>query len=88
MSIVNWETGRRKPYVRIMSKIIQFLGYNPIPTGGTIGERLVAHRKFRGLTQREFAREIGVDPVTLSRWELGERVPEGVFLEAVKGYFK
>ena len=53
MRIVNWETGRRKPHVRIMSKIIQFLGFNPLPTGSTIGEHLVAHRKSRGLTQKE-----------------------------------
>jgi len=84
MSVVFWENGQRKPYVRSMGKIIQFLGYNPIPTGTTIGERLVAHRKSRGLTQKEFARQIGVDPCTLSRWELGERKPEGAFLKAVK----
>ena len=87
MSVVFWENGQRKPYVRSMGKIIQFLGYNPIPTGTTIGERLVAHRKSRGLTQKEFARQIGVNPCTLSRWELGERKPEGAFLKAVKVHF-
>ena len=67
-----------------MGKTVNFFGFNPLPTGSTIGERLVAHRKSRGLTQREFARELGVDPGTLSRWELGERKPEGRFKKVLK----
>ena len=69
-----------------MGEIIQFLGHRPIPTGGAIGERLVAHRKSRGITQKEFARKLGVDPGTLSRWERGSRKPEGVLLKTVESF--
>ena len=58
--------------------------YNPIPTGTTIGERLVDHRKSRGITQKEFAHELGVDPCTLSRWERDEREPKGRFSKILR----
>jgi transcriptional regulator with XRE-family HTH domain len=32
-------------------------------------------RRVAGVTQAQLAREIGVDPMTVSRWERGERVP-------------
>jgi transcriptional regulator with XRE-family HTH domain len=62
-----------------MAKVVEFLGYNPLPTGATIAEQLVAHRKARGLTQKIFARELGIDPSTLAKWERGEREPKGRF---------
>jgi transcriptional regulator with XRE-family HTH domain len=75
MSIVNWEVGHSTPRINRVPDVIRFLGCNPLPTGGTIAERLVAHRKARGITQKEFARELGIDPSTLARWERGEREP-------------
>ena len=44
-------------------------GYDWTPP--TIGQRLVAWRKAQGLSQRELARQIGLDPGTLSRIEQG-----------------
>ena len=62
-----------------MPKIIEFLGYNPRP-GRNWAERFVFGRTVLGLSQRESARRIGVDPSTLARWERGEREPAGAFL--------
>jgi transcriptional regulator with XRE-family HTH domain len=36
---------------------------------------MVRHRMTHGLTQKESARRIGVDPSTLARWERGELEP-------------
>jgi len=83
MSIVNWERGHSAPRINRMANVIRFLGYNPLPTGETIGERLVSHRKSHGLTQKEFAHELGVDPSTLARWERDERKPSGAFLTKI-----
>ena len=71
LTVVNWEKGHTEPRINHMAGIVRFLGFNPLSGGGTIAERLVAHRKSRGITQKELAREIGVDPGTLARWELG-----------------
>jgi transcriptional regulator with XRE-family HTH domain len=79
LTVANWETGRSSPRIIHMSGVVRFLGFNPLPTGSTIGEQLVACRKSRGLTQKDFARELGVDPSTLARWERGERKPAGRF---------
>lgn len=77
MAVVNWERGYRAPSVNHMAGIVKFLGFNPLPKGDALAQRLVHHRKARGITQSQFASQIGVDPSTLARWERGERLPEG-----------
>ena len=73
LTLVNWEKGHFTPRVNRMAGVVRFLGYNPLPTGATIAEQLVAHRKARGLTQKNFACELEVDPSTLAKWERGDR---------------
>ncbi|MCX6968035.1 MAG: helix-turn-helix transcriptional regulator [Verrucomicrobia bacterium] len=88
LTLVNWEKGHFSPRVNHMAGVVQFLGYNPLPTGSTIAEQLVAHRKAHGLTQKNFARELGVDPSTLAKWERGDREPKGNFLERILSAMK
>jgi transcriptional regulator with XRE-family HTH domain len=83
LTVVNWEKGHRTPHIKHMPAIIRFLGYNPLPICSTIAERLVAHRKSCGRSQKEFAREPGVDPSTLARWESGKREPRGQHAEVI-----
>jgi len=83
MSIVNWEKGHRSPRVNHMAGVVQFLGFNSFQNGDTMAHRLVSHRKALGMTQKEFAQQIGVNPSTLARWERGEREPTANFLNHV-----
>ena len=69
-----------------MPAIIDFLGYNPLPPAKTLAEQLVRRRTGLGLSQKESAGRIGVDPGTLAKWERGEREPSGGFLERVKRF--
>jgi transcriptional regulator with XRE-family HTH domain len=39
-----------------------------------------------GLTQKELAKRLGVDPGTLAGWERSEPEPAGRFLEAVERF--
>ena len=87
MSIVNWERGHTIPRITHMAGVTRFLGCNPFPSAGTLAERLLNRRKASGITQKEFAREIGVDPGTLGRWERGERTPTGEFRKNVDAAF-
>jgi transcriptional regulator with XRE-family HTH domain len=83
-SIVNWENNLSKPKVSHMPAIIHFLGYNPLPPSKGWTDRLVHVRTALGLSQRDAAARIGVDPCTLARWERGEREPNGAFATAAK----
>jgi site-specific DNA recombinase len=78
-SIHNWETNVSKPSLQYMPAIIRFLGYNPVPPGDGWAERLVQCRTALGLSQKESAKQLGVDASTLARWERGEREPVGAF---------
>jgi transcriptional regulator with XRE-family HTH domain len=69
MSIVNWEKGHRTPRVTHMAGVVEFLGFNPFQNRDNLAHRLVNYRKALGVTQKEFAGQLGVDPSTLARWE-------------------
>ena len=85
-SVVNWEANRCNPEIRYMPPIIRFLGYDPLPHVTTLGERLVWRRITLGLTKKEAAQSLAVDPGTLAKWERGEREPVGRFLDLVKRF--
>lgn len=70
-SLVNWEKGWREPELRFMPAIIHFLGYDPTASEPTssIGERLKAIRRARGLSRQKLAELIGIDESTLWKWE-------------------
>ncbi|MDR3405055.1 MAG: helix-turn-helix transcriptional regulator [Chthoniobacter sp.] len=83
-TVTNWDKGYTAfPQINHISGVVKFLGFNPLPNGDTLAQRLINHRKALGTTQKEFARQLGVDPSTLARWERGERVPTGKLLERV-----
>jgi transcriptional regulator with XRE-family HTH domain len=84
--VFNWEAQISKPEIRYMPAIIAFLGYNPLPEVTTIGERLVRQRTTLGLTQKDAAERVGVDPSTLAKWERGERQLAGTFLVSVERF--
>jgi len=73
-TIWNWESHKSSPQVHDRPRIIEFLGYDPSPEPSTLAEKLLAARTDNGLTQKEMAKRLGVDPTTLSRLERG-RVP-------------
>ncbi len=76
LSIVNWELNRNTPEFRHLPAIIGFLGYDPRPIPTSLPKRLTWFREGKGWNQQRFARELGVDPTTLARWERGERAPQ------------
>ena len=71
-SIWNWENNATTPLFPYWPAIIEFLGYNPLPKPQTPAEQLVQARKIQGLSQKEMAKRLAVDPSTLARRERGE----------------
>ncbi len=73
-SITNWENNRTTPRLYLLPKIIEFLGFNPLQSNATgLGERIKQYRIQKGLSLRRLAKEMGVDPGTLARWEKNKR---------------
>jgi len=76
-TVHNWEINRTSPQLRFIPRIIQFLGYMPDDTQVEgLGQQIVAARRRLGLSQRELARRLVVDPSTLGRWERNEGRPD------------
>ena len=75
-SIYYWETNRYNPSLRVIPRIIDFLGYMPYDTSSmSLGERIVTLRRCLGLSREELAERLGVDESTVREWEHGKRRP-------------
>ena len=71
-SVINWERGRSQPTrAPTLRRIIVFIGYDPLPPGITLPDRLRAKRREMGWGQRELADHLGVDRCTVTDWEAG-----------------
>jgi hypothetical protein len=60
---------RNEPQVHYVPRIIEYLGYTPLfdLAGTSLGKRIGQQLFVNGLTQREFAKHVDVDPLTISR---------------------
>ena len=65
----NWETGRHVIHNSFYPRVIQFLGYNPLPQAETRGQAVRRERLSRGWSRRRLGRAAGVDEATVRRIE-------------------
>ncbi len=86
-TIGNWEIGVTQPAVHCISKIIDFLGYAPYCPPKSLGERLIQARKSLGLTQKQLAKILGVDPTSIRDWECGVHKPVKKSLKIIQKFF-
>jgi DNA-binding XRE family transcriptional regulator len=56
---------------RFLPAVIRFLGYDPTPAPVSLPDRIRAARRRQGISQRELARRLGLDPATVWAWEAG-----------------
>ncbi len=74
-TVTYWAVGRSSPRLQHMPNIAEFLGYIPFEEPETLGERIAYYRRLTVLSQKELARQLRVDPTTLSKWEREMRKP-------------
>ncbi|MGA2916896.1 MAG: helix-turn-helix domain-containing protein [Sedimentisphaerales bacterium] len=81
-TIANWEKNRNAPRIRHLPNIMGFLGYRPFDADyRTLGERIIKERQMLGLSQKQLAIQIGIDPSTIRSWEKGKHKPSGYSLQ-------
>jgi len=86
-SVFHWENNHTTPFVAFMPRIIEFLGYVPnLISSNSLGGKIIVYRKIHGLTQKELASQLGVDPSTLGRWERGESKPPKKIMKKLKSF--
>ena len=81
-----WERDEHKPTVGQYPAIIRYLGHEPWPEPVTLGERLLAQRRRRGLSIKAAAIETGVDEGTFGRWEGGVWQPQSRSIARIEGF--
>jgi len=85
---MKWEKNRSKTLPRFYPKLVDFLGYCPIETISSFGEKLLVFRIYRGLTQEQMAHELGIDPSTLAAYESERKLPHGTMREKINHALK
>jgi transcriptional regulator with XRE-family HTH domain len=84
-TIWNWENNYSSPKLHYIPRIIKFLGYVPFNVEPkTLRERIVNYRRLSGITQKELAHRLGIDPTTLARWEKNEKSPVKRYRQRLK----
>jgi len=73
-TIWNWEHGWNID-LRSMPRIIEFLGYNPIPCPDDVMEKLAWYKQVNGLTFEDLGAEMNRDPEQLTDWLRGRHKP-------------
>ena len=74
-TVINWESGETMPPVWYGTRIIKFLGSDPMPEPESFAGRVWSLRWRLGLKQWELAEKLGVNQGTVSDWERGRCRP-------------
>jgi len=80
MSVVNWEKNRTTVGARFVPAIIEWLGYDPLPSPSNLRHWIAIERTRRGFARRTLAEALGWDESTIRSYEEGDRLPEGAKL--------
>ena len=73
-TIWNWEHGWTVE-LRFIPRVIEFLGYNPIPCPSDLLARLAWYKQVNGLTLEQLGAEMGRDSEQLADWLNGRHKP-------------
>lgn len=68
-SVVGWEKRARLPMARQLPLLIQWLGFNPLPSADTFGGTVRERRRSLGMTQESLAKVLSLDPATIATVE-------------------
>jgi transcriptional regulator with XRE-family HTH domain len=83
-----WENNRVKPSLRLIPKIIEFLGYDPYETiPMSLGEEIITFRRRHGFSQKKLAHLLGIDLTTICSWERGKNQPSKRLLDRLNSLF-
>jgi transcriptional regulator with XRE-family HTH domain len=87
-TILNWEHNRSTTALRHLPRINAFLTYDPLEVSPiTLGDRLINYRKHEGLSRKKLAKQIGIDPTTLSRLERNRGKCQLCILKKASSFF-
>ena len=89
ITIYLWEKNKVKPSLAQIPKIIEFLGRDPFENETeNFGDKIREYRRVHGLSQKNLARQLGVDQSTLAGWERGEHHPNKSLLDRINAIIR
>ena len=83
-----WEANENVPMIRMWPRVIEFLGYDPYGAPTTTADALCAKRRSMGISRKQMAAKLGVDPQTLAKWKHGRGDPTGIDAATLRTFLK
>ena len=74
-TVQGWERGLASPGIKVIPRVIDFLGYDPLPVPGNISDRIAYARRRMGFTQEDLAQALSVGSVQIWEWSLAGDFP-------------
>jgi transcriptional regulator with XRE-family HTH domain len=85
VTIYLWEKNKIKPSLAQIPKILEFIGRDPFEKKTeSLADKIKEYRRVHGLSQRNLAARLGVDPATLAGWEKVEHHPNKNLINHLK----
>jgi transcriptional regulator with XRE-family HTH domain len=87
LTVCNRENNLTTPRLYSLPNIYQVLGCNPSQNNATTpGEKIKEHRIQHRLRLRRLAKQLGIEPGTLARWEKGEGEPRSKLQKRINSF--
>jgi transcriptional regulator with XRE-family HTH domain len=87
-NVSSWEENRHSKSLRFRPRVISFIGYCPCDVSLPIGLKLRERRENFGLTVKELARLLNINPCTITAWKQGEHQPTQKSVRIIEGFLK
>lgn len=87
-TIRNWENNRTQISLPFRPRVIEFIGYCPYDASLSWGLKLKERRENFGLSIKELAQILKVDPCTIAYWEREEHQPTKASLQIIEWFLK
>ena len=86
--VSDWESNQATPRIRLIPKIIEFLGYKPFPdpARSSQGDQIVAARQLLGLSQADVARQLGISETAVYSWEHDRKAPSKSLMPVLQAF--
>ena len=88
LSLVNWELNHHQPTLKFMPKIVEFLGYDPLPKPKGFMEELDRYRVLKGWSINRLALKIGIPYDSLKYWFKDNHPPTSSNMSRIESFWK
>jgi transcriptional regulator with XRE-family HTH domain len=87
-NVSGWEENKHSVSLRFRPKVIDFIGFCPCDVSLPIGLKLRERRENFGLTVKQLALLLDINPCTITAWEQGKHHPSNESIKIINDFLR